>query len=485
MSLLLVYEILYLIVLITVCLRILFDTRNNSKSLAFILFAIFVPIIGIFFYFTFGINYRKRVIYSKKLLHNDAFADRLHHELFEYSRQIFSEKRSAVKNFKGLASFLARGSHSALAAHNSVKLLVNGENKFPEVLRALRKAKHHIHIEYYIYEDDTIGRAIEEILIQKAQEGVAVRFIYDDLGSRKIRKKLVGRLKSHGVEVFPFLKVRLLAIASKVNYRNHRKIIIVDGLTAFVGGINVSDEYINDAANPGKLFWRDTHLLIRGPGVRYLQYIFLCDWNFCASDKAEPDKNFFPDKKSLRIAENTIVQIAASGPDSKNPTIAFSFLQAIALAKKEILITTPYFIPTESLQNALIVAALSGVSVKMLVPGKSDSVLVNKAASSYYAELLNAGVEIYLYKKGFVHAKTFVADSMLAIVGTANMDSRSFNLNFEVNALVYDTKIATELAQIFKTDIKNADQLNAAVWAERSRTKQFFEKTARLISPLL
>jgi len=211
----------------------------------------------------------------------------------------------------------------------------------------------------------------------------------------------------------------------------------------------------------------------------------LCDWNFCASDKAEPDKNFFPDKKSLRIAENTIVQIAASGPDSKNPTIAFSFLQAIALAKKDILITTPYFIPTESLQNALIVAALSGVSVKMLVPGKSDSVLVNKAASSYYAELLNAGVEIYLYKKGFVHAKTFVADSMLAIVGTANMDSRSFNLNFEVNALVYDTKIATELAQIFKTDIKNADQLNAAVWAERSRTKQFFEKTARLISPLL
>ena len=247
--------------------------------------------------------------------------------------------------------------------------MVNGENKFPEVLKALRTAKNHIHIEYYIFEDDEIGKAIEDILIQKAKEGATVRFIYDDFGSRSIRRKLVKRLKNGGIKVFPFAKVIFIAFANRLNYRNHRKIIVVDGKTAFTGGINVSDRYINNSNDIKKLFWRDTHLRIDGPGVQYLQYLFLCDWNFCARDTVQPDEFYFPRKKNFPANANKVVQIAASGPDSDTPTIMFSLLQAINLATKEILITTPYFIPGNSLIDALIIAALSGISVKLLVPG--------------------------------------------------------------------------------------------------------------------
>ncbi|HMK27286.1 MAG TPA: phospholipase D-like domain-containing protein, partial [Chitinophagaceae bacterium] len=234
-----------------------------------------------------------------------------------------------------------------------------------------------------------------------------------------------------------------------------------------------------------KLFWRDTHLRIEGAGVFHLQYLFLCDWNFCANDKLEPNADFFPLVSSIPVPGNKIVQIAASGPDSDTPTILFSLLQAINLATEEILVSTPYFIPRESLLDALTVAALGGVSVKLLVPGISDSKIVNAAARSYYGVLLNAGVEIFLYKKGFVHAKTMVVDRKMAIVGTANMDNRSFDLNFEVNALVYNEDTAKELTDIFYNDVKDSQKIDAEKWKIRPWYKQLGEKTARLVSPLL
>jgi cardiolipin synthase len=485
MDWLLIYEIAYIIILILVCLRIIYDTRSTTKTLAYLLFAIFVPFAGIIFYFLFGINYRNREMYSKKLLQNDELAKKVHKELYEYSKQTFLKGEAALQSNKELAYMLVKDINSPLTGNNTVKLLVNGERKFPEVLEALSRAKHHIHIEYYIYEDDKIGRAIEEVLIQKAKEGVEVRFIYDDFGSRSIRKKLVRRLKAGGVKAFPFLKIYFIAFANRLNYRNHRKIIVVDGYTAFVGGINISDRYINNSVNTNKLYWRDTHLRIDGPGVRHLQYLFLCDWNFCANKKLQPDKVFFPDKNSYPVQGNKVVQIASSGPDSAKPTILFSLLQAINLATKEILITSPYFIPGESLLDALIIASLSGVSVKLLMPGISDSFIVNAAAKSYYNDLLNAGVEIYLYNKGFVHAKTMVTDQKVAIVGTANMDFRSFDLNFEVNAIVYDSEIAEELREVFYEDLEDAEKIDAATWSTRSIYKQMLEKIARLVSPML
>lgn len=484
MNWLLVYEIIYTIVLVLTCLRIVYDTQSTTKTLAYLLFAIFVPVAGIVFYFLFGTNYRSKKMYTKKLFQNDEMAVKLKKDLYHNSKQVFEESDAAVQGNKELVYMLLNDTLSPLTAHNRVKLLINGEIKFPEVLKALQEAKNHIHLEYYIYEDDEIGRAIEKVLIRKAKEGVTVRFIYDDFGSRSIRKNLVRRLRANGVKAFPFLKVYFILFANRLNYRNHRKIIVVDGHTAFVGGINVSSRYANDG-NSKKLYWRDTHLRIDGPGVQYLQYLFLCDWNFCASDKLYPDPLFFPNENTLPGKGDKIVQIAASGPDSETPAILFSILQAINLATKEILITSPYFIPGESLMDALVIASLSGISVKLLVPGVSDSALVNFAARSYYGDLLKAGVEIYRYTRGFVHAKTLVADGKVAIVGTANMDFRSFDLNFEVNAIVYDIETASQLRHVFYEDLKNAQKIDAHEWSSRSKFKQLMEKTARLVSPLL
>jgi cardiolipin synthase len=483
MNWLIIFESLYILVLIFVCLRIILDTRSTTKSLAYLLFAIFVPFAGIIFYFLFGINYRTRIMYSKKLIENDVLSAKLNKQIYQYSKRTLDESSPTVQSNRELASMLLKETLSPLTANNSVKILVNGENKFPEVIRALKEAKNHIHMEYYIYEDDEIGRKIEQVLIEKAKEGIDIRFIYDDFGSRSIRRTLAHRLNENGVKAFPFLRIYFIALANRLNYRNHRKIIVIDGQTAFVGGINVDDRYINNENN--KTYWRDTHMRIDGPGVQYLQYLFLCDWNFCAGSKLHPDANFFPPENNVQNRDNKVVQIAASGPDSGAPAILFSILQAISLATNEILITTPYLIPGESLLDALIIASLGGVSVKLLVPGNSDSLLVNAAARSYYDDLLKRGVEIYQYTKGFVHAKTMVTDGKIAMVGTANMDSRSFDLNFEVNAIVYDSVIAGQLRDIFYEDIKNAEKIDEKAWRKRPIYKKFFEKTARLVSPLL
>ncbi|MDO8991823.1 cardiolipin synthase [Daejeonella sp.] len=481
----LIFEIVYLLVLVLVCFRIIYDTRTNAKSLAYLLFAVFVPFLGIIFYFTFGINYRNRKMYSKKLTENSELSDKLREKIYQYSKQTFNLSDATVQSNEELANLLLKDTLSPLTSDNAVKLMVNGENKFPDVLEALKNAKDHIHIEYYIFEDDHIGREIENILIQKVREGIDVRFIYDDYGSRAIRKTMVPRMRSHGIESFPFFKIRFITLANRLNYRNHRKIIVIDGITAFVGGINVSDRYINDIRQPDKLFWRDTHLRIDGPGVQYLQYLFLCDWNFCAELKLEPNDKFFPPLSSIPVKGNKITQIAASGPDSPSPVILYATLQAINLASEEILITSPYFIPNDSLLDALCIAALGGVKVKILVPMKSDSKFVDYAVRSYYSDLLNAGIEVFQYSKGLIHAKTMVCDSKIAIVGTANMDSRSFDLNFEVNAIVYDKQVANELAGIFYDDLKDSVQLNQTEWTKRSVLQKFMEKAVRLFSPLL
>lgn len=481
----LLFEIIYILAIILVCLRIIYDTRSTTKTLAYLLLVIFVPLLGMIIYFTFGVNYRKRKIYSKKLIANEELSEQLRQNILKYSQENFLHARTMLEPSRELAFMLANDAMSPLTAGNSVKLLINGENKFPEVIRAIQQAKKFIHIEYYIYEDGEIGRTLENLLIQKVNEGVEVRFIYDDFGSRSIRRKQVPRLRKAGVQTFPFYKVNFLMFANRLNYRNHRKIIVVDGEIGFVGGINVSDRYINHPDNPGKLYWRDTHVMIEGPGVHYLQYLFLCDWNFCAEECLVPNDDFFPPIHTLPQKDNKMVQIAASGPDSDTPTVLFSMLQAIHLASEEILITTPYFIPGESILDALIVSALGGVSVKLLVPKNSDSFVVDAAARSYYEDLLDAGVEIYLYHKGFVHAKTMVTDRKTAIVGTANMDNRSFDLNFEVNAIIYDEAVANELRQIFFDDLQHAEKLSPETWRNRPVTAQMLEKTARLVSPLL
>jgi cardiolipin synthase A/B len=470
----------YLLILLAVCLRIIYETRSATKTMAYLLLAVFLPVAGIVFYLLFGVNFWKTKAYSSKSKEDEKLLEHLKKEMKIYDSETVLPAELPEES-RELAMMLQKELRSPLTRRNKLKLLINGEEKFPEVLEAIRNAKHHIHIQYYIFAQDNIGEQIEELLIKKATEGVRVRFIYDDFGSPNIKKRIEERMRKAGIEIYPFQKVMFYLLANRLNYRNHRKTLIIDGQTAFTGGINVCDKYINNGKQ--KLFWRDTHLRIDGPGVFYLQYLFLADWKFCSNKDVELDEFQFPAPATHK--EDSFLQVAASGPESKQPSVLFSLLQAIFLAKKEILITTPYFIPGDSILEALKIAALSGLSVKLLVPGVCDSKLVNAASKSYYEDLLCAGVEVYVYQKGFVHAKTLVADGHLSIIGTANMDYRSFELNFEANVLIYDRPFAEELRSVFYKDLEEAEQIDKDEWCKRPAHVQLPERLARLFSHVL
>lgn len=475
------FIIAYAMLVVLVCLHIILHNSTPSKGLAYILLAITVPALGILFYLSVGLNYRKAKLYRKKLQIDDTAYPELRSRNSLYIQTVLKKHENSLGHYFQLANLLK--SENRISDDNEVTLLINGEEKFPLVIEDLKKAQHHIHIEYYIYEDDRIGRQIAEILMEKARAGVYVRFIYDDFGSSAIRKKMVEQLREAGVEAFPFYKINLIQFANRINYRNHRKIIVIDGITGYIGGINVSDNYINPS--PSNLYWRDTHLKITGSAALNLQFVFLTDWNFCADQNIGFSKEYFPMELVRKAKGNQLVQILSSGPDSDYPTTMYSLMQIILLARKELRITTPYFIPDKSFFDAIKIAALSGVSVQLLVPGVADSYIVNTTSQSYYQELLTAGVKIYRYKRGFVHAKTLVCDNQIAVVGTVNLDNRSFDLNFEINAVVYNEGIATRLSEQFDTDLGFAEALDLASWKKRPLYQRLIEKTLHLFSPLM
>lgn len=477
-----ILSILYSLLVIFTCAKIIWDTQNNTKALAYLLFTVFVPFVGIIFYLFFGNNIRKNKMYSKKLINDNQAFEHIKDRMIAQANEIYASGNPIIKKNKELARLLLFD-RSPLAPGNKVNILRNGEEKFKCLLHDIEQAKSTIHLEYYIWEDDPFTQEFKGLLIRKAQEGVKIRIIYDDWGSKSIRKKYVSELRDAGIEAYPFNKVQFIALANRVNYRNHRKIVIIDGMIGYVGGINLSKRYIN-APQSKQLFWRDTHLRIEGSGINYLQYIFLCDFNFCSKHTVELKREYFCFKESS-LNDGAVVQIAASGPDSEVPTIMYSMIQMINLATKEILITTPYMIPNESTLDALKVQSLSGVEVKLLLPYKSDSKLVNACARSFYTELLRAGVKIFLYQKGFVHAKTMVVDGIIANVGTANMDMRSFDMNFEVNSIVYDQHIAEELRLHFQVDLSDAVQLQLHEWTKRPLLQKLAERIAKLFAPLL
>ncbi len=484
MKWILLFEIAYIILVILVILRVLYDTRSSTKALAYILFILFIPFVGIIFYFSFGINYRKRKLYSKKIVEDEPLRQSIKNRMNAYSETI-SNSGLIKRKSKTLVEYLRNAGNCPLTANNDVKLLINGEEKFPELLKAIENAKYHIHIEYYIYENDVTGKQVADLLIKKAKQGVEVRFLYDDFGSHRLGKKFIKKLRYAGVQTAPFYKIIWYAFASRINYRNHRKIVIIDGMVSFIGGINMSDKYRNDLNRENHLFWRDTHLMIRGQASAYLQYLFMCDWNFCSASHLEYSEYYFPDNTNQETLEDKIVQFAASGPDSEQPVIFYSLLEAISSAKSSIFITSPYFIPDESLMDALIIAVQGGLDVKIIIPGVSDSRMVNAAANSYYSELLQFGAKIYRYNKGFVHAKTMVIDDDLAIVGSANMDYRSFDLNFEVNAMVYSKDTAAQLREAFEKDLQESELIDAKTWLKRPTYIHLWEKLVRLTSPFL
>ncbi|MHC5353595.1 cardiolipin synthase [Myroides sp. LJL115] len=479
-------EIIYFLLAIAVSIRIIYDTNSISKTLAYLLLVFFVPILGMIFYFSFGINYRKRKMYSKKLQRHEDFQDRLAAKVKHFNEHTTKEVNQVIENNKAFISLLSSDAlgENPLLVNNKVNLLENGESFFEALLQDLKHAKQHIHIEYYIFDNSQVGHQIADILVDKIKQGVEVRFIYDDFGSRSIRKSIAKRLRKAGGHVFPFNKVILLALANRLNYRNHRKIVVIDGYIGYTGGINISDRYDNRMNQKNDFFWRDTHMKITGSGVYGLQYVFLTDWNFCSKESITFNSKYFPSIQDLDLPILPL-QVLASGPDSDVPSILYSVIEAISQAKEEVLITTPYYIPDESLQLVIKMAALSGKKVKMILPGITDSLIVKWASESYFQELLENGVEIYLYKKGFIHAKTIVTDQDICCVGTCNLDHRSFDLNFEVNVYAYDPSLAQQMRQMFYRDCQDSLKLDIQRWNKRSSWQRLKNNFIRLLAPLL
>ncbi len=471
-------EGLYLIGIIFLAGKIIMDTRNTSKTLAYLMLIIFLPVLGIIIYFVFGVNYRKNKFYTFKIERNEQVYQAVSTYIRETHHKTLESHQEQMDQFLTTVNFLYNAGHSPLSQGNYAEILVNGEGKFEKVFEVLEKAVHHIHLEYYIYDNDSIGNRLADLLIKKAGQGVKVRFLYDDMGSGKIGKKLLQRLKDASIEVSPVNKITFRLLANRVNYRDHRKIIIVDGAEVFTGGINVSDKYINP--NP-KQYWRDVHLYMKGEAVFYFQFLFFSNWIFATEKIPEISQLYFT--KSLEEG-SSLIQTAASGPDTQ-PSIMLSTTSAILSAKKRIYIVTPYFIPVETVFNAIKQAALSGVDVRLMVPKSGDSIVVNAAAYSYYEELLENKVRVFFYKKGFIHAKTMLIDDIFSSVGTANMDVRSQELNFEVNALVFDQKINGKLQDLFREDMNDCEEIHLDSWKKRPKYKVFFEHLARLLSPLI
>ena len=345
----------------------------------------------------------------------------------------------------------------------------------------MKEAKDHIHLEYFIVKDSQIAREIQAILIDKARSGVEVRLLYDDFACwrLKIKRSFLRELREAGVKCAAFLPTKFPIFGGQLNYRNHRKIAVIDGKISYTGGLNIGDEYMGRFKKFG--YWRDSHIRIRGIATHMLQLIFIVDW-YLTTKELLNDEKYMPKMKTVG---NTAIQVVGTGPDSKWEDIHYAFFSAISQAKKRVYIETPYFIPDESLLKAIKTAALSGVDVRIIFPQKIDHYIVNVASYSYLEEIMKTGGKVYLYQKGFIHSKVFLVDDEVASIGSSNMDLRSFMLNFEVNAFIYDREYINRIADQFYQDQEDSIQLLEEYYSKRTLWVRLAESIARLFSPLL
>lgn len=468
----------YTIATIIIIILVISDDRSPTITLSWVMVLVFLPILGLLLYLFFGQNFRKQKIFSRKGLEDFRQIEKLRFEQLDYldSPDIIGYKPAYKKLH--IMRLLLNNSKSIISRNNSITVLNNGAEKFPELVMAMQAAKNHIHLEYYIFENDNIGNQIINILVEKAQAGVEVRFIADHVGSWHLKKTHIKRLKNSGAQIQLFMPVAFPYLTSRINYRNHRKIVVIDGKIGFVGGINVADKYIDGDKKLGA--WRDTHLKIVGNAVHSLQTVFLTDWYFLSKELPTNDI-YFPETESTAEA---IIQIVASGPDSKWAGIMQTYFSIIATARKHIYINTPYLLPNSPILTALKTAALSGVDVRLIIPRRGDLKIVYYASLSYIKGLIAAGIKVYFYDKGFIHSKVMIVDGILASVGTANLDYRSFSLNFEVNALIYNEKTTKELTKSFFVDLDNSTLITKEMWNKRKSIKKLKSNIAKLFAPL-
>ena len=443
---------------------IFLERRDASATWAWIMILFFIPIVGFGIYLLFGRKLRRKHLFrweGKKKVGIDTLIE---FQMEAIEDDSFDFRLDDASHYKELIIMHLQNNQAVLTQDNQVDIFIDGREKFDALMEDLKNAKNHIHIQYYIFRLDNLGNSIYNILLEKVKQGVEVRVLYDAMGSRSLRKRHFKEFIDLGGQVEVFFPSIFPLINPRMNYRNHRKIVVIDGRIGYIGGFNVGDEYLGLDKKFG--YWRDTHLRIEGSSVHPLQTRFILDWNQASADQdIEYSDRFFP---AIPMKGSVGLQIVSSGPDSEWEQIKNGYLKLLMMAKKYIYIQSPYFIPDASFMDTLRIACLSGIDVRIMIPNKPDHIFVYWATYSYVGELIRAGAKVYIYQNGFLHTKMIVIDDEASTVGTANIDVRSFKLNFEVNAFIYDRTTSHQLAEIFEEDMQLSTELTWELYQERS-----------------
>ncbi len=468
---------------------VFFERKDPRAVWGWLLLLYFIPVIGFVFYLLLGMNMRKLKMFKTKEI-EDALNFYIQKQEENIFRNQFCISDKKLKEYQDLVLYNLEASQAVYTEENEVEIYIDGNAKFDALIEAIDQAKSYILIQYYIIKNDILFERLVKHLKQKVKEGVSVRILVDGMGGRFVRKSYWRKLRTEGIEVTEFFPALFGRLQLRMNYRNHRKIVVVDGKIGFVGGFNIGKEYIGLDSKFG--YWRDTHLRVIGEAVIGLKLRFVMDWNYAAKQNLFSDEKLWQEEvvvteeiENKPEREKIGIQIISSGPDSRYPQIHNTYVRMIAKAKKSVYIQTPYFIPDESMMDALIIAAMSGIDVRIMIPCKPDHPFVYWATYSYIGDMLAAGVKCYTYDNGFLHAKGIIVDGMMCCFGTANMDSRSFFLNFEVNAVLYSSKIGQRLTDIFLNDLHKSTEITKYDYSRRNLIVRFKEQVSRLLGPVL
>lgn len=468
-----ILTVLYILTVLAVIVVVLSENRNPVKSMAWVLVLLLLPVVGLVIYLIFG-----RSLKGMSLISSSDLRELRRMNDYDDHSELVPDVSDSSRQLIALVNKLA-GPH--LFTGNDIETFTTGEGKFSSLLKDIEEAKDYIHVQYFIIEDDAVGRQLIDLLKKKALEGVQVRVLYDYVGSFYMRPRVLKEMRHAGIEVHPFLKVTPANVAFRINWRNHRKIVVIDGKIGYVGGMNIADRYVTgDKKWP--VAWRDTHLRISGEAVAALQYSFAIDWIFTTRKLlTSPTMHY----DAPPASHDYIVQMMGSGPTNRWNNISFVFLRAISLSTRRIYIQTPYFLPSDSLLKALQSAALSGVDVRLMIPRRPDSSMLRLATGSYIKECLLSGMKIYFYEPTVMHAKVVIVDNEFVTTGSTNFDSRSFEHNFEFNTLVYSKQFNKKMCDTFEADMNQCTRVSMGKWKKRPLIQKALESVVRLISPIL
>jgi cardiolipin synthase len=459
---------------------IFLERKDPSATLAWIMILFLIPAVGILFYFMFSQNISRQRIFRLSRYEELVVNSPLREQIAQVQCDRFRFVNDEAKKWQSMIYMNQTYAKSFLTQDNHISIITDGVHMFDSLLRDIENARSSVNVEYYIIKNDGTGGALIAALTRKAREGLEVRLLIDGTGGRQFSEQHLAGFKEAGGRFAFFFPPKFKIFSMKWNYRNHRKIVVIDGKIGYLGGFNIGNEYLGRVRKFG--YWRDTHLRIVGSAVHDMNARFILDWRFASKENLLIDRAYYGDTGG---SGNTAIQIVASGPDSLREEVKHGYLKMISAAKKNIYIQTPYFVPDASILESLKTAALSGVDVRIMIPRMPDHMFVYWATYFYVGALINAGARIYIYDNGFLHAKTMSVDGEIASIGSANFDIRSFRLNFEGNAFIYDAAETYKLEAIFETDIAQSHELTKTLYRNRSVIVKFKEGVSRLLSGLL